>query len=361
MNLPSSIGSTLIIAITAVALGACGSLVEDGGGGGATSSGGSGSGSAASGGGATSSGGGGATSSGGSGSGSAASGGGATSSSGGGGAACQPATLVGARFIGDAWETAAVDPATGAITALGPIAGPPSGLHQGGSAYDPATKLVYLLGLIVDQPAVFTIDGVTGATLHTAMLPGFYAMNPEVVGAGTIVVLHQLPGGWETATLDPSTGASASLSPISSGSFSADRAFDPSTDRLFAFKNNNGQGGVVTLDGTTGAEVVDVPTADTAFSSAVVNGAGDIRVLHQVGGSWSVAGLDPSTGAITDLAPVSLTGAYPGISAFDPCTDRIYLLTPEGMLTVDGSLGTVISLVQLPAGQANFAAIEAVW
>lgn len=336
MNLPSSIGPTLIIAITAVALGACGSLVEDGGGGAATSSGGSGSGSVTS-------------------------GGGATSSGGSGGAACQPATLLGARFTGDEWQMAAVDPATGAITALAPLAALPSGFYQGGSTYDPATKLVYLLGHIADQPAVFTIDGVTGATLHTAMLPGFYAMNPEVVGAGTIVVLHQLDGGWETATLDPSTGTSASLSPIPSGSFSADRAFDPSTDRLFAFKNNNGEGGVVTLDGTTGAQVVDVPTADTAFSSAVVNGAGDIRGLHQVGGSWSVAGLDPSTGAITDLAPVSLTGAYPGIGAFDPCTDRIYLLTPEGMLTVDGSLGTVISLVQLPAGQANFAAIEAIW
>ena len=47
-----------------------------------------------------------------------------------------------------------------------------------------------------------------------------------------------------------------------------------------------------------------------------------------------------------------------GMATFDPCTDRIYMITPDGLLVVDATLGTALPLVALTTSFAN---IEAVW
>jgi len=86
----------------------------------------------------------GATSSGATSSGSGGSGGSGTSSgsgTGSGGGACQPAMLVGANSTAGAWRMAALDPATGTVTTLSPLASV-AGFLQGDSAYDPATKQI---------------------------------------------------------------------------------------------------------------------------------------------------------------------------------------------------------------------------
>jgi hypothetical protein len=284
-----------------------------------------------------------------------------SSSSGSGGAACQPARLVGASYAAGAWRMAALDPATGTITALGPLVSATS-FAQSGSAYDPATKHIYLLGDdVANHPTVLTIDGLTGATLAAVGLPDFSATNPEVVGGGVIVVLHKSGGSWETATLDAATGTVTSLSPLPDNGFSMSRGFDPSTNHLFEIGNHNGAGNVLTIDVTTGALLHEAPTADIHLDSAVLNGAGEILGMHEIGSDWHVARLDPGTGAITDLAPVTLTGVYSGMGAFDPCTNRLYELTPDGVLTADGTSGAVISLVPLLGEQGNLATIDAVW
>jgi hypothetical protein len=236
------------------------------------------------------------------------------------------------------------------------------GLQQGGSAYDPATKHLYMLGQnAASQPTVLTVDALTGATLATVSLPDPHAGSPDVVGGGAILILHQPAGSWETAKLDATTGAITSLAGLPPDGFSADHGFDPGTNHVFEIGNLNGVGNVLTIDGATGALLSSVVTADALFNTAVVNGAGKILGLHGTTGVWSVASLDPTTGAITNLAPVTLTGTYSGMGTFDPCTDRIYMLTPDGLLTVNGTSGAVISLAPLTGGQTSFANIEAVW
>lgn len=279
-----------------------------------------------------------------------------------GGAVCQPATLVGAQYTAGAWQTATLDPMTGAITKLESIAAMTAFL-QGGSAYDPATKHLYLLGDdSTNHPRVLTIDGPSGATLTTAMLPDHSATNPEIAFGGALFVLHQpSPGTWETATLNAALGTVAVLSPLPDNAFTMSRGFDPSTNHLYEIGNRSGAGNIVTLDATTGAQIAEVPTADLDFDSAVVNKAGQILGLHGTGSNWSVARLDPATGAITNLSPITLSGVYPGMCTYDPCTDRVYQITPDGVLTADGTSGAVISLVPLLGEQGSFATIEAVW
>jgi hypothetical protein len=303
----------------------------------------------------------GSTGSGGGSSSASASGSGGSGSGGsGGGAACQAATLVGALSIAGGWQAATLDPATGAIGALNPIASA-TAFVQSGSAYDPATKHLYLIGVdSADHPTVFTIDGLTGATLAAATLPDHSVTNPEVVGGGAIMALHQPSGTWQTATLDAAMGTVAPLLPLPDNGFTMSRGFNPLLNHLYEIGSHDGTGNIFTINATTGALLLDVPLSDVHFSNAVVNGAGQILGLHGGGGTWSVARLNPTTGAITNLAPVSLTGILSGMGTFDPCTNRMYQLTSNGVLTADGTSGAVISLVSLPA-QANFATIEAVW
>ena len=280
----------------------------------------------------------------------------------GGSAACQPALLVGAVFVGAGWQMAALDPATGAVTSLSAM---PTvmGFTQGGSAYDPATKRLYLIGAdVTSDYTLFTIDGPTGATLATVKVPDYSVTNPEVVSGGAIVVLHQPGGTWRTATLDAALGTVASLSaPIAQDGFNVNRGFDPRTNLLYELGSRDGKNRVLTINGATGMLLLDVPMVDINFDSPIVNGAGQILGMHQVGFDWNVAHLDPMTGVITNLAPISVGGIYSGMGTFDPCTNHVYQLTTDGVLTVDGTSGAVISLVPLPGAQANFANIEAVW
>jgi hypothetical protein len=268
---------------------------------------------------------------------------------------------VGAISVAGIWNMAAISPTTGAVTTLAPMASP-MGIQQGGSAYDPATKHVYMIGEdAASQPTVLTIDALTGATLATVGLPDPHVGHPDVVGGGAIMILHQPAGSWQTATLNAATGAIASLAGLPPNGFSPDHGYDPGTDHLFEIGNLNGTGNVLTINATTGALMSNVVTADAHFGTMVVNGAGKLLGLHGTTGVWNVASLDPMTGAITDLAPITLTGTYGGMGTFDPCTNRIYMLTPDGLLTANGTSGAVISLVPLPGGQTNFVNIKAVW
>ncbi len=288
-------------------------------------------------------------------------GGGTSSSSTSSGAACQPATLVGAVFVGPGWQMAALDPATGTVTQLSSMP-TTAGLMQGGSAYDPATKRLYLIGDdTAMQHTVYTIDGLTGATLATAAITDYTVSNPEVVAGGALLVLRQPAGVWKTATLDAATGTLTNLSSVVQDGFMASRGFDPRTSLLYEFGSHDGESHILTINGATGTLLLDATMDDFQFENAIVNAAGQILGMHQVGSDWSVAHLDPMTGAITNLAPAPLSGVYSGIGTFDPCTNHVYQLAPDGVLTADGTTGAVISLVPLPFAQSNFASIEAVW
>ena len=283
----------------------------------------------------------------------------------GGGAACQPAIVMGALFVAEGWQIATLDPATGAVTPRSALPAV-TGILQSGSAYDPVTKHLYLFADdMAFQRTLLTIDGPTGATLATVNVADYTTTNPEVVSGGALFVLHQPGGGsWKTATLDAALGTVASLSgPIAQDGFMVSRGFDPRTNLIYELGSRDGQSRVLTINGATGTLLLDIPMADFNFDSAVVNGAGQILGMHHVGFGldWNVAHLDPMTGAITNLAPISLNGVVSGLSTFDPCTNRVYQMTSDGVLTADGTSGAVISLVPLPGAQWNFATIEAVW
>lgn len=164
------------------------------------------------------------------------------------------------------------------------------------------------------QPTVLTIDGLTGATIATVLVDDPYAANPDVVGGGAIRIVHQTtPGNFESATLDAVTGAITGLAGLSYSGFSADHGFDPGTNRLFEIGNLNGTGNLLTIDATNGMVMSSIVTADAHFGTAAVNGAGELLGLHGTMTVWHVARLNLTTGAITDLTPITLSAAAAGM------------------------------------------------
>ncbi len=273
---------------------------------------------------------------------SASTGGGGT-----GGGTCAQASLVGINWTGTEWQTARLDPVTGNLTVLAALS-VPAGFAQGFSAYDPITKHVYEFG---GDSRVYTIDGVTGALLGSALSES-NVYNPKVNGTGQIVVLHYNGTAAETATLDPTTGALSSLAPLPYSSFGqAECAVDSKTNRIYQFGPNI----VLTIDGTTGA-MLAVATPTQEFDSAIVNDAGALIGIDYP--AQAIGRMDPTTGAITSLAPFSY-GVAQGIRTYDPCSNRIYLFADSTLYTVDGTTGALLSTVTMP--QQNFTNVEAVW
>jgi len=259
---------------------------------------------------------------------------------------CTPAPLVGINLTDTGWQTARLDPLTGDLTVLA-VNGAGS-FVQGFSAYDPGTKHLYEFG----NSGVYTIDGTTGAVLGFAGIDANDIYNPQVNAAGEIIVIHLLPGGTdETARLDPTTGALTSLLPLSISSYGqAEGTVDAKADRIYQF----GAGYVLTLDGATGATLATASIPE--FDNAIVNYAGELIGIDYP--AHTLGRLDPTTGAITTLAPFS-AGTEQGIRTYDPCSNRIYQFAGYSLYTLDGTTGALISTVTMP--QQNFTNVEAIW
>jgi hypothetical protein len=282
-----------------------------------------------------------------------------------GGMECEPALLMGPSYSAGTWQMVSLDPTTGVVSTLAPIDA--VGFNQGNSAYDPATQRIHAIGLggPAETPRVFTFDGLTGTTIASAETPG--GSNIEVVNGSVIVALNQpSPGSWETATLDSATGIVTSLWPVGfAGGFYMDHGFDPLAAHVFQFGELGGTPHVLTFDATAanlGVQLSMQPYAGP-FSVPTVNAAGEILGLVEGAGAWyDVARLDPMNGSIVVLQPaaVQLSGTHPGVTTFDPCADRMYTFTPDGVLTIDGTSGAVISLVPAGGGE-SVAFLEAVW
>jgi len=262
----------------------------------------------------------------------------------GGGPSCAPAQLVGLYWTGVGWESARLDPTSGELTLLRAVAvATQGGVAPSFSTYDPTTAQIYEL----DDTTVYTLDGNTGALLDAAALPSSTVFNPVVNNAGELIVLH----GEQSAVLDPETGAVTDLAPLpfADGYELGMRAFDPGTNRIYQFAYPS----LVTIDGDTGITLAVSPLPSPGLLDPVVNDAGEILAIQVAPGAPHVARLDPVTGALTALAPLPLSGVFTlGMSAHDPCTDRIYQLRDGFVLTLDGASGAVISLVSTP--QKNF-------
>ncbi len=126
--------------------------------------------------------------------------------------------------------------------------------------------------------------------------------------------------------------------PMSSGFENGIRAYDPVSKRLYELTETS----VWTFDAMTGATLAKVSTSSHVFNAAV-NTAGELVVFDLT--HARTAKLDPTSGAVADLAPAPSGGYYPGLVAFDRSTNRLYQQGDGYWLTVDGATGVVLANV----------------
>lgn len=257
------------------------------------------------------------------------------------------AQLAGINLLGAGTpaQVARLDPATGALTVLSTL-DTDGGFIDAFSAYDGLTHHLYEF----TEDTIYTIDATNGAVLAEVPYDGDDIYNPETNAAGEIVVVHNSTAS--TAKLDPSAGALTDLAPLPTVQFGQGMsASDKSADLIYQISDTL----VVTIDGASGVVLSTATLSDHNFLNPEVDAAGELVGDHY-GSAKMFARLDPSSGVITDLAPIT-TGFANGMKAYDAACDVEY--QPSGFtmyaITSTGSLAWTAGMAQ-----QNFLNFEAV-
>lgn len=162
---------------------------------------------------------------------------------------------------------ATIDPASGAVTQLGPAI-PAAGFSGGVATYSAPTNLVYFVARDPGGagPRLFGVSLITGALAASPLIvppPGFDAEPAflEADGAGRLLALFRQPGaGWMTlAVLDSDTGIATALGAgFAAGGYSsgvADYAWGAQRLHFAANAPGESQRRLFTVDTATGALV----------------------------------------------------------------------------------------------------------
>jgi hypothetical protein len=145
-----------------------------------------------------------------------------------------------------------------------------------------------------------------------------------VVAAGLLAFslsAQQLYGfgeGNKIVSIDPTTGASTAIVATGSGGAQASSAADLGGRRIFFLGNMDGVLTLMTFSAGSGSVTqVPLPSGTPFLEYDPVT-----RLLYGFG-TTTLISIDPSTGAVTQLAAVALDGIFGGVSTFDPVGRRV--------------------------------------
>jgi hypothetical protein len=253
----------------------------------------------------------------------------------------QAQTLLGVRTLPsvNSRQLVSLDPATGGVTAPGPLIDPPL-FAEGVTAIDRDGNRLFMLGRKIGETdqRIYSIDLQTGTVLA----------NPTLVGGGTSFgelewdagegVLFGLRGtsdsGQQLATIDPATGAFTNIgTPIPPGSVALGRirrssTLDASGNRFFfvGFRLEDFVLRLFVVDTATGAftepEIQAVADLEWDAGEGVLYGLRNLADL-----SRQLARIDPVTAVVTPLGPgTGVPLSVPGISALDETGNRFFVV-----------------------------------
>jgi hypothetical protein len=146
-----------------------------------------------------------------------------------------------------------------------------------------------------------------------------------------------------SARLDPTTGVVTDLAPLGSlgGVSEGFAAYDHLTKHLYELGDS-----LYTIDAVTGALLDAVPLS-TDVINPVVNSAGQLFVLDY--DTFYTAIVDPTTGAVTDLAPFQAPDIAETFRGYDPLTNRVYQFG-DTVYAFNGTSGAqLFSTMEAPA------------
>jgi hypothetical protein len=281
----------------------------------------------------------------------------------------QAQTLLGFRHFSFNQSSQLVyhDPATGSVTAAGPLIDPGHGVIS--VTVDRAGNRLFLLGDEVGEAGqrLWSIDPLTGAVLANPPLTGntFMIGIEWDEGEGALFGLRSAVGGGpQLATLDPATGVSTGIGPsilpspaglgLIVDSFALDaggsryffvgRRLDDFVHRLYAVNTATGA--------YTEGELDDLVSG---LEWDAGEGVLYATLLNPVTASGQLAKIDPATAAVTPLGTgTGVPLETSGISALDEAGNRFFVVarvlgeTDARLFTFDTTDGSLDGLPTIP-------------
>ncbi len=208
-----------------------------------------------------------------------------------------------------------IDPASGAVTSVGP-----AGVGLTGLAFSPIDNTLYGVDTSGNSSAglrqLVRIDPATGAATPIGLL-GAVVADITFTPDGTLYGWAEAYAGGDDAlvTIDLTTGAATLVGDDDIGTSGTGLAYDPVGDRLL-LAGNGSQGNLYEIDRTTGQGTVISTLTDSTTDStpALAVGCDDVLYVSLVGGASGGSGtsqlgtIDPDTGAVTRLgSPLEFT------------------------------------------------------
>lgn len=264
--------------------------------------------------------------------------------------------LIGLGFVeaNGAWNTLALDRATGELTVLATMPKSIIDINTGCGTFDPATRRIFHP---TGDGHLLIIDADSGQFIAAPSLgPGgpIVLYDLAVNGAGALVGL--IPDTPQLVKIDPDTGAVTPLPALPEGLGAIDEgtgAFDPATNHLFALTDERH---LLEIDADDGSLVGDVLLAQTVADvrDLTINNDGELVGLGTPAsaGPWLSVRVDPSTGIVTSLGELSGGSAFlHGQCIHDPAVDHMFLLTTEpNLLTIDADNGELVAVTPVSLG-----------
>jgi len=258
-----------------------------------------------------------------------------------------------------------IDSTTGALASTGTINGNCPGLcDPSPMVVDPSGKFAYVVTGGAGIPfnvAMYTIDATTGAltssgAIATPGLPVSVAVDPagKFVYVATQNLTPGLAGSVLMYTMNPTTGALASIGTIAAETYPASVAVDPAGK--FAYVTNSGSNDVsmYTINATTGALTsMGTIAAGTEPVSVAVDPTGKFAYVTNSGSNdVSMYTINAMTGALTFIGTIA-AGSAPTSIAIHPSGKFAYVTNSAtndvsmysidaatGALTLIGTIGT---------------------
>ena len=270
--------------------------------------------------------------------------------------------LYGLRNPGDfGRQLVTLDPATGAVTAIGGSIDPPNATSQGQVALDSDGGRFFFIGTpgVETNPRIYTLDTATGAVISNPTVLGqFLAIEYDEDDDVLYGLINPGDGSKQLVSIDENTGVltpiGPTIGPAPLGVTLGVHAIDSGGNRFFfgGMPLSETTQRVYTLDTQTGALLSSPPVAGQPILGIEYDDGEDVLygLINPGDGGKQLGTVDPATAAFTPIS-ASIDPPLPnvaGANALDEAGNRFFFLGSSGagdnqIYSVDTATGAVLA------------------